>query len=350
MRERIVTCIVVGIALSTAVVSGGQSKAPAAWSVPRTFDGRPDLQGVWANNGMTPLERPKQWGGRATMTDAELADLKKRVQALQDGGDAFFGDELILAALEGKEKFKSADTQTGNYDQSWLSDRVFDNRTSLIIDPPDGRVPPQTAEGRARAARAPDRGNSVNASWLDRGNAERCITYGLPSASLPTLYNNNIQIVQAPGYAVIVHEMIHEARVVPLDGRSKLNEHVQGWIGDSRGRWEGDTLVVETTNFNGKNSYRGSTTGLHLTERYTRVDEGRLELRLTVSDPTTWEKPWTVLLPMRPTEGELIEYACHEANLSMFNLLEVARDAEKAAAASGKAPGAADPADDKQER
>ena len=172
----------------------------------------------------------------------------------------------------------------------------------------------------------------------------------MPSASLPTLYNNNIQIVQAPGYAVIVHEMIHEARIVPLDGRPQLNEHVQAWIGDTRGRWEGDTLVVETTNFNGKNSYRGSTTGLHLTERYTRVDEGRLELRLTVSDPTTWEKPWTVLLPMRPTEGELIEYACHEANLSMFNLLEVARDAEKAAAASGKAPGGADPADDKQER
>jgi hypothetical protein len=190
----------------------------------------------------------------------------------------------------------------------------------------------------------------VNASWLDRGNQERCITYGLPSASLPTLYNNNIQIVQAPGYAVIVHEMIHEARIVPLDGRPQLNDHVQAWIGDTRGRWEGDTLVVETTNFNGKNSYRGSTTNLHLVERYTRTAENRIELRLTVSDPTTWEKPWTVLLPMRPTEGELIEYACHEANLSMFNLLEVARDAEKAAAASGKAPGAADPADDKQER
>ena len=154
MRDRIVTCIVLGVALSTAVVSGGQSKASPGWSVPRTPDGRPDLQGVWANNGMTPLERPKQLGGRATMTDAELADLKKKVQALQDGGDAFFGDELILAALEGKEKFKSADTQTGNYDQTWLSERVFDNRTSLIIDPPDGRIPPLVpgAAERARAA------------------------------------------------------------------------------------------------------------------------------------------------------------------------------------------------------
>ena len=151
MRDRIVTCIVLGVALSTAVVSGGQSKGSSGWSVPRTPDGRPDLQGVWANNGMTPLERPKQWAGRTTLTDAELADLKRRVQGLQDGGDAFFADELILTALEGKEKFKSADTQTGNYDQSWLSDRVFDHRTSLIIDPPDGRR--ERRSGRARRRR-----------------------------------------------------------------------------------------------------------------------------------------------------------------------------------------------------
>jgi hypothetical protein len=148
---------------------------------------------------------------------------------------------------------------------------------------------------------------------------------------------------------VIVHEMIHEARVIPLDGRPPLSENVRAWIGDSRGWWEGDTLVVETKNFNGKNSYRGSTTGLHLVERYTRVGPDRLELRLTVSDPTTWERPWTVLLPMRPTEGELIEYACHEHNLSMVNILEVARDAEKAAA-EGKAPVSTGPADDRQER
>jgi hypothetical protein len=216
------------------------------------------------------------------------------------------------------------------------------------VDPPDGRIPALTAEGKARAGRAPNRNNSVNASWLDRGNQERCITYGLPSASLPTLYNNNIRIVQAPNTAVIVHEMIHEARIVPLDGRSRVSENLQGWIGYSRGWWEGDTLVVETTNFNGKNTYRGSTTGLHLIERYTRVDENRLELRLTVSDPSTWERPWTVLLPMRPTEGELIEYACHEHNLSMVNILEVARDAEKAAAAeasggSGETPATTQP-------
>jgi hypothetical protein len=146
--------------------------------------------------------------------------------------------------------------------------------------------------------------------------------------------------------------MIHEARVVPLDGRPRLNDGVRAWIGDTRGHWEGDTLVVETTNFNGKHNYRGSTTGLHLTERYTRVNDKRLELRLTVDDPTTWEKPWTVLLPMRPTEGELLEYACHEDNRSMFDILEVARDAEKTGAAKGQgqAPTRPDPADDRQER
>ena len=166
MPHRIVTCIVIGVALSTAVVLDGQStsakatvdksesaQARAHWSVPRMPDGRPDMQGVWANNNMTPLQRPPQFAGRATMTDAELADLKQKVKALMDGGDAFFADELILAALDGKTKFSSGDTQTGNYDQSWLSERIFDNRTSLIIDPPDGRIPP-LAPGAAERARA----------------------------------------------------------------------------------------------------------------------------------------------------------------------------------------------------
>jgi len=228
--------------------------------------------------------------------------------------------------------------QPGLNHAQYLTDpgrRLAGRRTSLIIDPPDGRIPAVTAEGKARQARLPNRGASGAAvsSWLDRGNQERCITYGLPTASLPTLYNNNIRIVQTPDTAVIVHEMIHEARVVPLDGRPALSSKIGQWIGSSRGHWEGDTLVVETTNFSGQQNFRGSTTGLHLVERYTLVAKDRLEMRLTVSDPTTWEKPWTVLLPMSPTEGELIEYACHEGNYAMFNLLEVARDEDKANAA-----------------
>ena len=327
----------VGTAQTNSAQSQPAAARPAAAAkgkVPRTPWGDPDLQGVWDYRTITPLERNRELGTREFYTEDEKKALEARAGRRMDGPP-----EEIRPGL--------------NHAQYWTDPGRFVSdgyRTSLIIDPPDGRIPALTAEGRARQGRAPNRNNAVNASWLDRGNQERCITYGLPSASLPTLYNNNIRILQAPGTAVIVHEMIHEARVVPLDGRPRLNDKVRAWIGDTRGHWEGDTLVVETTNFNGKNSYRGSTTGLHLTERYTRIDEGRLELRLTVNDPTTWEKPWTVLLPMRPTEGQLLlEYACHEANLSMFNLLEVARDAEKAAA-QGKAPASSGPVDDRQER
>jgi hypothetical protein len=310
-----------------------QTKAPAA-PAPKTPWGDPDLQGTWDYRTITPLERSRELGNREFYTEEEKQTLEGRAGRRMDAPP----DEIRPGLTHAQYA-----TDPGRF----IADG---NRTSLIVDPPDGRIPALTAEGRERQAqRGGNRNNAVNASWLDRGNQERCITYGLPSASLPTLYNNNIQIVQAPGTAVIVHEMIHEARVVPLDGRPRLNENVRGWIGDSRGWWEGDTLVVETTNFNGKNSYRGSTTGLHLVERYTRVGPDRLELRLTVSDPTTWERPWTVLLPMRPTEGEIIEYACHEHNLSMVNILEVARDAEKAAAA-GQAPSSPGPVDDRQER
>jgi hypothetical protein len=321
-------------AISLVPVVAAAQAAKTTAPVAKTPWGDPDLQGTWDYRTITPLERSRELGDREFYTEEEKQTLEGRAGRRMDAPP----DEIRPGLTHAQYA-----TDPGRF----IADG---NRTSLVVDPPDGRIPALTAEGRARQAqRGGNRNNAVNASWLDRGNQERCITYGLPSASLPTLYNNNIQIVQAPGTAVIVHEMIHEARVVPLDGRPRLNENVRGWIGDSRGWWEGDTLVVETTNFNGKNSYRGSTTGLRLVERYTRVGPDRLELRLTVSDPTTWEKPWTVLLPMRPTEGEIIEYACHEHNLSMFNLLEVARDAEKAAA-EGQAPSSSGPVDDRQER
>jgi hypothetical protein len=346
MRIRVAGPGAIALAATLGLVSTAQAQTPSAAPTnaaapnsaastekpPRTPWGHPDLQGTWDYRTITPLERPREFGMRDRYTEEEKNALEARAGRRMDGPPEEIRPGLTHAQYA---------TDPGRF--------VADGyRTSLIVDPPDGRIPALTAEGKARQARAPNRANTVNASWLDRGNQERCITYGLPSASLPTLYNNNIQIVQSPDSVVIVHEMIHEARVVPLDGRPRLNESVNGWIGSSRGRWDGDTLVVETKNFNGKNNYRGSTTGLHLVERYTRVGQDRLELRLTVSDPTTWEKPWTVLLPMRPTEGELIEYACHEHNLSMVNILEVARDAEKAAAAgqapSGQAPAPAQPA------
>ena len=338
--NRVLALATAAVTLSVAVGLSAQTAARDSKAVPpsvsptlRTPWGHPDLQGTWDYRTITPLERAPALGNREFYTDEERKALEARAGRRMDGPPEEIRPGLTHAQYA---------TDPGRF--------VADgNRTSLIVDPPNGRIPPLTAEGRARQGRGGSRNQTVNASWLDRGNQERCITYGLPSASLPTLYNNNIQIVQSPDSVVIVHEMIHEARVVPLDGRPRLGDNVRGWIGDSRGRWEGDTLVVETTNFNGKNNYRGSTTGLHLTERYTRTGPDRLELRLTVSDPTTWERPWTVLLPMRPTEGELLEYSCHEHNLSMVNILEVARDAEKAAAA-GQVPSSEGPVDDRQER
>jgi hypothetical protein len=345
MRSRALGLVAITLTFAlgfSGMVGTAQTQTAAARSTtaakpkvpPRTPWGDPDLQGTWDYRTVTPLERARELGTRAFYTEEEKKAIEDRAGRRMDTVP-----EKITPGL--------------NHAQWWTDPGRFVSdgyRTSLIVDPPDGRIPALTAEGKARQARAPNRNNAVNASWLDRGDQERCITYGLPSASLPTLYNNNIQIVQAPGTAVIVHEMIHEARVVPLDGRPRLNDNVRAWIGDTRGHWEGDTLVVETTNFNGKHSYRGSTTGLHLIERYTRTADDRLELRLTVSDPTTWEKPWTVLLPMRPTDGELLEYACHEANLSMVNILEVARDAEKAAAEGKAPPSGSGAVDDRQER
>src|SRR6185369_9908567 len=244
---RSLTCILMGISLSATVVVGQSSK----WSVPRTPDGRPDFQGVWANNGMTPLERPKQFGVRTTMSDAELADLKKKAQAMMDGGDAFFADELFVAAIEGKTKFSSADTQTGNYDQTWLSDRIWDNRTSLIIDPPDGRIPAPAAGAaeRARAEAAARRGRGPADSAADLSLGTRCVTFGTPN--IRAGYQSYFDITQGPGVVALRTEMFHDARIFSIDEAPHLSAAIRQYHGDSRARWDGDTLVVDTTNYTG---------------------------------------------------------------------------------------------------
>ena len=190
-------------------------------------------------------------------------------------------------------------------------------QSSLVVDPPDGRVPALTAEGRARATARAARGYD---SWQDRSLWERCITRGLPM--IPGPYNNNYQILQTPDNVVILHEMIHDARIVPLDGRPHVGQNIRQWFGDSRGRWEGNTLVVDTTNFTDKANYRGSTEGLHLIERFTRVDADTVRYEFTIDDPTTFTKKWTVAIPMARTDEQIYEYACHEGNYGMVNLLE----------------------------
>jgi hypothetical protein len=282
---------------------------------------------------MTPLERPKAWEGRATISDAELADLKAKVQALLDGGDAFFFDELILAALEGKEKFKSSDTQTGNYDQSWLSERTFENRTSLVIDPPDGRIPPFVpgfAE-RQRAARAAaassGRGPADRAQ--DMGLSTRCVSFNTPN--LMAGYQSYFELTQGPGVVALRTEMIHDTRIFPIDGGAHPSGEVTAYHGDSRARWDGDTLVVDTTNFSPNASFRGSTTGLHLVEKFKRVADDTLEYYITVEDPTVWTRPWTVMLSLKRTGERMFEYACHEGNYGLPAILSGARTQERSA-------------------
>jgi hypothetical protein len=308
--------------------SGTPATAKSEWTVPRLPDGRPDMQGVWANNGMTPLERPKQFGDRATMTDAELADLKQRVQKMIDGGDAFFGDELILAALEGKEKFTSSDTQVGNYDQTWLSDRIWDNRTSLIIDPPNGRIPPPAAAAVARAAaqRAARQGRGPADRAEDLGLGTRCISFGTPN--LFAGYQSYFEITQGPDVVALRQEMIHEARIFPIGAGPHVSSAIRQYHGDSRAHWDGDTLVVDTINFVNA-SFRGSTESLKLTEKFRRVADDTLEYHVTIDDPNVWSRPWTLMIPLKRTGEGMFEYACHEGNYGLPAILSGARVQEE---------------------
>ena len=313
--------------------SGATAKPTAAKPVPRTPWGHPDVQGTWDYKTITPLERAQQYGDRQFLTDEEVKTLEQRAAKRMDEPPPDEAPAGTVHAAYWTDPGRNVDD---------------DRRTSLIIDPPNGRVPPTVASttGRGGAGRGGGGGGGRGGgarpggradSWLDRSLLERCITWGLPTASLPGLYNNNIQIVQSPDHVVIVHEMVHDARVIPLDGRPRVTgTSMRQYLGESRGRFEGDTLVVETTNFSNKTSYRGSNTNLKLTERYRRIDDRRLELLLTIEDPTVWTAPWTVKLNMRPTEGDLVEYACHEGNYGLRNILEVARDEEKAAAAAAQ--------------
>jgi hypothetical protein len=314
-------------AKAVASVDGGAKTAPAAankkWTPPRTPWGDPDLQGTWDYRTITPLERPANMAGRQYLTDEEKSQLETRAAKRLD---------------EPPDESVPANTVHAPYWTDPGRKVLDDRRTSLIVDPADGRIPPLTAEAQQRAMMrrpAGREGGRVDGPE-DRSSLERCITWGLPTANLPGLYNNNIQIVQAPGYVTITHEMVHDTRVIPLDGRSHLSAAIRQWFGDSRGRWEGDTLVVETTNFSDKTNYRGSGANLRLVERFKRVDTDAIGYELTVDDPTTWVRSWTAAFPMRPSEGPIYEYACHEANMSLMNMLEVARDEEKALSQSKK--------------
>jgi hypothetical protein len=293
---------------------------PAAGQTPRrTPWGDPDLQGLWTNATITPLERPADLAGKSVLTQQEAADYEKRTNQARDADSRAGGTEADLGRA---------------YNQFWY-DRgtkvVETRRTSLITDPPDGRVPALTPEAQKRAdARAAARKRSPADGPEDRSLPERCILW--PTAGppmLPSGYNNNYQILQTPGYVVILIEMIHDVRIIPLDGRPHTPPDIRQWTGDSRGRWDGNTLVVTTTNFTDKTNFRGASEKLRLVERLTRADADTLNYEFTVEDPSAFTKPWSVAVPMSKTDGPIYEYACHEGNYGMTNLLSGARAQEK---------------------
>ena len=310
-------------------VTAKDKAASTKWTPPRTADGQPDLQGVWANNNATPVERPAALAGKPLLTDAEVAALKAKAGELFSGeGDAAFGDDVFTAIVSGAKKFTSSDAGTGNYNQFWIADRDFDNRTSLITDPPDGRIPSLTAEAKKRVPAENVRGFDGPES---RSLSERCITYGAPR--IQAAYNSYYQIFQTRDTVVILMEMIHDARIIPLDGRLHVGENIRQWLGDSVGHWEGDTLVGDTTNYSPKSNFTGSHQNLHVIERFTRVSPNRIDYQITLNDPTTWVMPWTLMIPLKKTNEEIYEYACHESNEAMVGILSGARTKEKAEAA-----------------
>jgi len=298
-------------------------------------EGQPDLQGVWANNSATPLERPKILEGRAFLTEQELAALKKKAGELFDNGnsDAVFGDtvyESVLANVKGiKSGFKSTDGGTGDYSSVWTVARDWDNRTSLITDPSDGRLPPMTPEGEKRLAATSFLGRGA-AGPEDRSLSERCITYGSPQ--MIAGYQSFYQIVQNPTSVVMLTEMIHDARVIPLDARPHVSSNIQTWNGDPRGHWEGDTLVVDSTNYKPGAFRNVSTEKLHVIERFTRTGPDTLQWQFTIDDPGTWTKPWTAMISLRPSKKIVYEYACHEGNYGLMDILAGARREDQAKA------------------
>jgi hypothetical protein len=294
-------------------------------------DGQPDLQGVWSNNNATPLERPAALAGKTLLTETEVAALKARARELFAGdGDAAFGDDVFTAIVTGVNAFASSDRTTGNYNQFWIADRDFDNRTSLVTEPADGRIPPMTPAAQQRRAGASlDRAQRGGDGPEDRTLSERCITFGVPR--LQAAYNRYIQIFQTRDHVAIVMETIHDARIIPVNGRPHVGGKIRQYLGDSVGHWEGDTLVVDTTNYSPKSDFRGAHEHLHLVERFTRVSPTRIDYEMRIDDPSTWVRPWTAMIPLKRTDEAIYEYACHEGNDGMAGILEGARAEENAA-------------------
>ncbi len=312
--------------LSTPAVAQTAAEEGAPWTPPRTPDGHPDLQGVWKFATVTPLERPEELSGKAFLTEEEAAAFARET----------------VSDRNADPRPGEVETRVVPYNNFWWdrgTDVVGTRRTSLIVDPPDGRLPPLTAAAQRKATDFAIRRNRPAVGPEDRSLQERCIVgFNAGPPIIPAGYNQQVQLFQGPGYAVILNEMVHNARVVPVDDRPHLSQQVRQLAGDSRGSWEGETLVVETTNFRPMLDWPRITGGIsdqfHLTERFTRVGADVLLYEFTVDDPATFARSWSAEIPMTRIDEEIYEYACHEGNYGMTNLLQGARVEELVAAAA----------------
>ena len=345
---------VIAIACLAPAPASGQgqvrSEADAAtWTPPRTPDGKPDLQGYWTTQTFTPLERPEYLAGKEFFTEEEVAALRQQFTA--GGVDPLAHGAINLEDAEAREKSLDQTNRGATYihydNDFWLRTPVpkglSSRRTSLITDPPNGRVPPLTPEARQRAADAAQARGQRGAfdGYETRSLRERCIVWphnGPPMLPMP--YNDIHQIFQTPDYVVVYTELSNNLpRIIPLDGRPHISDDIHQFPGDSRGRWEGETLVVETRNFTDKTRFQGSSEALHVVERFTRVDANTILYQFTVDDPTSWTSAWSAEIPMVKTEGPLFEYACHEGNYGLRHILEIHRNLEKREAADASQPG-----------
>jgi hypothetical protein len=304
------------------------------YTPPRTADGQADLQGIWNFATLTPLQRPAEFAGKEFFTDQEAAAFEQSELVRRDEDRR---DDAVTGTTNGTPV--TSDVARA-YNQFWWdygTKVVGTKRTSIVTDPPDGRIPPLTAEGKKLQALVTAAREGAAAGPEDRSASERCIHNGKAGPPiLPAGYNNNIQLVLTPGYAAILNEQIHDVRIIPLDGRPHVDQNIAQWLGDSRGRWEGNTLVVDTTNFNGKVRFQGTGENLHMVERFTRVADDTLLYEFTVDDPVAFTRPWKGQIPMVKTQGPIYEYACHEGNYGMFGILSSARSTDKAAEAAKK--------------
>ncbi len=328
--RRIVLAAGFAMALLPLVIQA-QGNASGAWKLPRTSDGRPDFQGIWTTQTFTPLQRPDRYAGREFLTDAEMADLMKLLT--QEDVDPLVGN--ILAANDDERVKRVQQNDPTHYNNAvWLRTlqpkALTSNRTSLIVEPRDGKLPPLTPDGQKRAAAR----RALNGfdGYENRPLQERCVVWtheGPPM--MPPPYNDVHHILQTPGQVVFLRELsTNLPRIIPTDGRPHVSERIRQWAGDSRGRWEGDTLVVETSRFNDKVAFQGGSASMTVVERFTRVSADRINYQFTVSDPSTWTLPWSAELPMVQSDGRPYEYTCHEGNYGIVNTLRGARVAERA--------------------